>query len=227
MMNINNDNYELWLRRYAEQELTDAERAEVEQWLAMHPDAAEEFALYAEAPRLGRDASVHYTASSPRKMLWPIAVRWAAAAAVVAALMVPAMQKVTAPHLESTLVAENKIDIPSDPSPSSLPSQASPTRTAIQASPARMASPTISPKEEEPLFASTEEPVITDTLAPSLPFDTLPVASTIYVDNLIVYVDEPAPVEEYAATDINYVSAKGDGINPVVHFIGTFLKTTR
>ena len=46
MTTIDNNNYELWLLRYAEQELSPKERVEVEQWLAGHPDAAEELALY-------------------------------------------------------------------------------------------------------------------------------------------------------------------------------------
>ena len=52
MTTIDNNNYELWLLRYAEGELTVAECEAVEAWLASHPEAAEELALYSEALRL-------------------------------------------------------------------------------------------------------------------------------------------------------------------------------
>lgn len=94
MTTIDDNNYELWLLRYAEGELTAAEREAVEAWLARHPEAAEELALYGEAPKLERDESIRYAAvpqQHPRP-LWPAALRWSAAAAVVLALMVPALR---------------------------------------------------------------------------------------------------------------------------------------
>ena len=98
-MNINNDNYEIWLLRYAERELTEAERTEVEQWLEGHPEAAEELALYRDAPRLEKDETVRYGAQSLQHSvsLWGAAWRWAAAAAVVLALMIPALRNATSP----------------------------------------------------------------------------------------------------------------------------------
>ena len=96
MTTIDNNNYELWLLRYAENELTQEERHSVEQWLAAHPEAAEELALYSDAPRLQTDPSVVYTAKvklEHRTMpLWPIVLRWSAAAAVLVALIVPALR---------------------------------------------------------------------------------------------------------------------------------------
>lgn len=93
---IDNTNYELWLLRYAEGDLGADERAAVEAWLAGHPEAAAELALYREAPRLERDQSVRYVATplqpaAPRS-LWPLLARWSAAAAVIAALMLPALR---------------------------------------------------------------------------------------------------------------------------------------
>ncbi len=93
---IDNTNYELWLLRYAEGDLGADERAAVEAWLAGHPEAAAELALYREAPRLERDQSVRYVATplqpaAPRP-LWPLLARWSAAAAVIAALMLPALR---------------------------------------------------------------------------------------------------------------------------------------
>lgn len=98
---IDNTNYELWLLRYAEGDLGADERAAVEAWLAGHPEAAAELSLYREAPRLERDQSVRYVATplqptapqpaAPRP-LWPLLARWSAAAAVIAALMLPALR---------------------------------------------------------------------------------------------------------------------------------------
>lgn len=84
---IDDSNYELWLLRYAEQELTAEERKTVEAWLAEHPEAAQELALYNEAPRLQRDESIKY--HSHTKPLWPVLLHWSVAAAVVAALIIP------------------------------------------------------------------------------------------------------------------------------------------
>ena len=65
MTTINDTNYEVFLLQYAEGQLSDIERAEVEAWLADHPEAAEELALYSEAPRLECDESVRYTRLLP------------------------------------------------------------------------------------------------------------------------------------------------------------------
>lgn len=96
---IDNNNYELWLLRYAEGELSAVEREAVEVWLADHPGAAEELALYNEAPRLEADKSIHYKV--PVRPLWPAVMRWSAVAAVMAALMVPALRMGTMDTLES------------------------------------------------------------------------------------------------------------------------------
>ena len=102
MTTIDNNNYELWLLRYAEDELSAAEREAVEAWLAAHPEAAEELALYNEAPRLERDESVRYaSAQYHTEPLWPALLRWSAAAAVVVALMVPALRMGTMDTIES------------------------------------------------------------------------------------------------------------------------------
>ena len=223
-MNINDNNYELWLLRYAEQELTSEERAEMERWLADHPDAAGELALYNEAPRLERDETVHYTGTPLQHSLplWSTVLQWTAAAAVVAVLMMPAWQKVTAPHVEPIMVAENHIDIPSTPSQTSSPSQASPTRIA---STARKTSPAITP--EEPIFA---ENTTIDSVAPAPQYDTLPTDSPIYVDDLIVFEDETpestSATDILADADITYTQSTSN-INPIGHFISTFIKANK
>lgn len=76
--------------RYAEQVLTADEHETVEAWLAGHPEAAQELAFYNEAPRLERDESVKYSQHRTAPV-WPAVLRWSAAAAVVAALMLPIM----------------------------------------------------------------------------------------------------------------------------------------
>ncbi len=224
-MNIKDDNYELWLLRYAEQELTDAERREVEQWLAVHPEAAEELALYGEAPRLEKDEGVKYAAVPLQRSvpLWPAVAQWAAAAAVVAALMVPAMRSALVPEAAPIQVAE----APITPSKPSLASPTSPTSLTSQASSAsqnRKTSPASLPASlpEAPLLAE-ETPILQDTLS-EIPVEETP--SVLYVDDLIVYEDEPAPANDYAVNDVTYVN-DDSGINPVAHFLGIFFKITR
>lgn len=129
MTTIDNNNYELWLLRYAEGELNAAEREVVEVWLQSHPEAAEELALYSEAPRLERDETVRYAAvpQQPTETLWPAALRWSAAAAVVAALMVPALRMGSMGSLEATeapLVAEAK--------PAEMPTLYSPIKSRLK-----------------------------------------------------------------------------------------------
>ena len=103
---LSNDNYELWLLRYAEGELSAAEGEAVEAWLKEHPEAAEELALYREAPRLERDEGVVYAATVPQpsKPLWSSGWRWAAAAAVVL-LLAPAVWRFIRPQEEPLQVA--------------------------------------------------------------------------------------------------------------------------
>lgn len=224
-MNINDDNYELWLLRYAEQELSEAECREVEQWLAVHPEAAEELALYGEAPRLEKDEGVKYAAVPLQRSvpLWPAVAQLAAAAAVVAALMVPAMRSAFVPEAAPIQVAEAPIT-PSKPSLASPTSPTSPTSQASSASQNRKTSPASLPASlpEAPLLAE-ETPILQDTLS-EIPVEETP--SVLYVDDLIVYEDEPAPANDYAVNDVTYVN-DDSGINPVAHFLGIFFKITR
>lgn len=110
MTTIDNNNYELWLLRYAEGDLNAGERSAVETWLSTHPDAAEDLALYNEAPRLKKDESVRYGATPLHRPmpLWPAVLRFGAAAAVVLLLMLPAMRMGIMDKMEAPLfVAEN------------------------------------------------------------------------------------------------------------------------
>ena len=225
-MNINDDNYELWLLRYAEQELSEAERREVEQWLAVHPEAAEELALYGEAPRLEKDEGVKYAAAPLQRSvpLWPAVAQWAAAAAVVAALMVPAMRSAFVPEAASIQVAEAPIT-PSNPSlaiptsPTSLTSQASSASQNRKTSPASL--PASLP--EAPLLAE-ETPILQDTLS-EIPVEETP--SGQYVDNLIVFEDEPElnPTLAYGPEEV-YTNTESK-VNPIGLFISTFIKANK
>lgn len=227
MMNINDNNYELWLLRYAEQELTEAERAEVEQWLASHPEAAEELALYNEAPRLERKEEVRYAATTYQhneRPLWGAAWRWAAAAAVVLALMVPGLRNVTSPA--PRLIADNnatpELQESIEPAvPLEIPEPTvQPRRKATLVAKADIAQPLPQQPIETPAPIEQTEPIVT---LDSLVHIEQPLPQ--YVDNLIVYEDEPVTADP--VTEVTYITSTDDGITPVALFIGVFLKTTR
>lgn len=184
MTTIDNNNYELWLLRYAEGELTAAEREAVETWLASHPEAAEELALYSEAPRLERDESVRYAAAPQphTQSLWPVLLRWSVAAAVVVALMMPALRmgtmepKGSIESVETPLVAEAR----------PLPAEAQPAPKNIKAI----------KKASAPSVASISSASSTrDTLAQEEPVFSVEI---VEISTLIVFEDSPAkaaPVE--------------------------------
>lgn len=190
MITIDDSNYELWLLRYAEQELTAEEREAVEAWLAEHPEAAEELALYNDAPRLVKDVSVRFAAAvSPRtEPLWPAMLRWSAAAAVVAALMVPAiggiteMERIAPIGVELAAVQQTDTEVP----------EVDTIVTAVQKSAVVL-------QREEPLIAEVmeqeEEPVADEP--EGLPTDVsqpMTVPEVIYCDNLIAYESAPDTV---------------------------------
>ncbi len=226
-MNINDNNYELWLLRYAEQELTRTERAEVEQWLASHPGAAEELALYNEAPRLERNKEVAYGATSLQHTtpMWGAALRWAAAAAVVLALMIPALRTNTSSPAPR-LIADNN-------------ATPEPQESMEPAEPMEILEPAVNPRKKATIIAkadiaqpftqqSIETPAPIEQTEPIVSLDSLvhieqPLPQ--YVDNLIVYEDEPVTADP--VTEVTYITSTDDGITPVALFIGVFLKTTR
>lgn len=184
MTTIDNNNYELWLLRYAEGELNAGERADVEAWLSTHPDAAELLALYNEAPRLEKDESVRYAAVPQRHSapLWPAVLRFGAAAAVVLLLMLPAMRMGIMDKMEAPLfVAENRpVAEPPQQQQQQLP--------VIQPAPKPV--PSIA---TIPSIASIETPVPTDTSTPVAP-------APIETDMLIAFEDDPAeaaPIESW------------------------------
>ena len=202
MITINDTNYELFLLQYAEGMLSDIERSEVEAWLADHPEAAEELALYSEAPRLERDLSVAYAAAPPQpsRLLWPALLRWSAAAAVLAALMLPAFRMGTMgkpePQQPPLLAAAQ--------SPQSTPKNTIATIdtigtivtiNTIETIKTKATTETIPP--EEPHLLAQQE----DTL-PLLPQEPQELPAVIPSDKLIVYL--PAPDTVYTNTLIVY-----------------------
>ena len=236
MMNINDTNYELWLLRYAEQELTDAERTEVEQWLATHPDAAEELTLYSEAPRLQRDEKVRYVAvprqQIPRQQiqpLWKAASRWAAAAAVIAALMIPGLHNTSNNTSTPPLLTASNTPIPNQPDkteriekPEAPKRQEKPMKLEqleqleqLERPQELLAELTKPDTQEEPeKLEELKEPEMPETPTPQ------------YVDDLIVYEEEPEPlaIEVTADTEVVYTES---GINPIGLFISTFIKVNK
>ena len=174
MTTIDDNNYELWLLRYAEGELNAEERAAIDTWLESHPEAAEELALYREAPKLEKDERVRYGGEPQRKVapLWPRTLRFGAAAAVVMALMTPAMRMGTMERLEgATAVAENRTE-------DMLQHSAEKVETAMPVRPKETATmaDAIASAEETEATEGAEEPVAT------VPIET---------DMLIVIEDDP------------------------------------
>ena len=242
-MNIDNNNYELCLLRYAEQELSSDEAAEVERWLATHPDAAEKLTLYSEAPRLQRNEAVRYHATIKRQPLplWQKVASYAAAAAVIAALMLPGLRTTIAPETSPVQIASNNIDIVDIAQEADLSIEESKqfhqterrlpvagkrpyeTEPAVATNTDIIASIPTNPYDESPLAANADEAGATDN-EETMPSDTLSATTPIYVDDLIVFADDEAsPIEEPSVNE-EYLHKNTGGINPIAHFIGTFIK---
>ena len=210
METINNKNYELWLLRYAEGDLTDAEREAVEQWLEGHPEAAEELKLYSEAPRLERDESLHYAAAVPGRVqpLWPAVLRWSAAAAVVVLLAVPAVRWLTpqeqpvevaqAEPEAVPVVADDSLVVPVEHL--TIKSEVEGRRSeeapllaeAVEEVVPEEPEPEVFVPEVEPLLA---EEVVTETEESTMAAPVVEEQQLIYVDNLFV-VDSGNVVEQ-------------------------------
>ena len=177
MTTIDNNNYELWLLRYAEGDLNAEERAAVDTWMESHPEAAEELALYCEAPKLEKDERVRYGGEPQRKVapLWPRMLRCGAAAAVVMVLMTPAMRMGTMDRMNvSTAVAESR-------TADTLLPRAEKVETSMPVRPKETATmaDAIASAEETEATEWTEEPVAT---------------APIETDMLIAIEDDPGQV---------------------------------
>ena len=188
---IDDNNYELWLLRYVEGELSVAEREAVEAWLARNPEAAEELALYGEAPKLERDESIWYAAvpqQHPRP-LWPAALRWSAAAAVVLALMVPALRMGTMDTQKATEAVAAPLFADARPTEEAPQNPIKISRTSRLSGISRIARTT---NESSISRESSIASLSGDTISP-IPSDEI-----IETTTLIVFEDSPAeaaPVE--------------------------------
>jgi len=211
METINDNNYELWLLHYADGELSATERKAVEAWLAQHPAAAEELALYCEAPRLATDTSVHYSGGQRRAdvaPLWRKVGSWAAAAAVVAALMLPPTVYEETP-LAPIQMAE------AEPAPSAEETNLAEKEQIVHLPKVVEQSIVAQAEEVEPLPAA-------DTTEEVLPQETFAEPALQYVDDLIVFEEDTVTDGESVAAV--YVEYTNEGI-ALPRLIGSFLKS--
>lgn len=223
MTTIDSNNYEVWLLRYAEDELDAAERKSVEAWLASHPDATDELTLYLEAPRLERDDSVSFAASLPHsRPLWPVVLRWSAAAAVLAAVLLPLTVRRPSHNAVPEAVVALAPELPSPVAPASEPVAVATPPAVRHRTPAPKAEP-IAPTSDTAVSPSADllasAPAPSDTLPPVA---ASPSPAPVYVDDLIVVEDDCPPAENSLAAV--YIEQTNDGIN-VSRLIGSFLKS--
>ena len=182
MTTIDDNNYELWLMRYADGDLTAAECAAVESWLQEHPAAAEELTLYTEAPRLQRDEEVRYAATLPQHStpLWSTSWRWVAAAAVALLLLTPAVLYYIQPQGEPVQVAS----LPP------LAAVAEPDSTTVKPAAVPVTKPTVRRPADKPV-ETPSDPVPAEELIPLHP---MTVESVLLADEMPVEtpsIDEP------------------------------------
>lgn len=216
METINNNNYEFWLVRYADDDLTAAERKVVEQWLEGHPEAAEELALYNEAPRLEQDESVRYEVpvmqhTEQVRPLWPTVLRWSAAAAVVALLAVPAVRWLT-PQEQPVVMAQAEPEVipvvADDSLVAPVETPAVERRSVVTVRPQHEIAPMLAevvevvvPEEPEPEVLVPEvepllaEEVVTETEESTMSAPVVEEQQLVYVDNLFT-IDSGNVIEQ-------------------------------
>ncbi|MCR5444970.1 MAG: hypothetical protein K6E96_04700 [Bacteroidales bacterium] len=216
METINNNNYELWLVRYVDDDLTAAERKVVEQWLEGHPEAAEELALYNEAPRLEQDESVRYEVpvmqhTEQVRPLWPTVLRWSAAAAVVALLAVPAVRWLT-PQEQPVVMAQAEPEVipvvADDSLVAPVETPAVERRSVVTVRPQPEIAPLLAeavevvvPEETEPeVFVPEVEPllaeeIVTETEESTMTAPEVEEQQLVYVDNLFT-IDSGNVIEQ-------------------------------
>ena len=193
METIDDSNYELWLMRYVDGDLTADEHEAVEQWLEGHPAAAEELAFYREAPRLECDERVHYAATTrpqPRP-LWTGGWRWAAAAAVVLLLLTPAAIHLFADTDEPMTVAQTTPPAPVADTVSVAPQEPRPMAKPAMREPADAPVETQAPMDVFENFVPSRpaisEPALLAEAEPEavpLPADTVMAAQPAFVQEI-------------------------------------------
>ena len=209
-MTITTDNYEYYFYQYAEGQLTEAERIEVEAFLQQHPDLADELSLYDPGLKL-EPATVAFPDKESllrhKPVLMPI-WRWAAVACVAALLLVGVWQ-FTERTPQQPVVAEMS---PME-SPTKVVTELCPQRSAEEIntskSPVLKSVPPTNIKakavaESAPAVAQhetlSEEPLLAET-KPTEPQRAIATETTviIYTDILLV-PEEPVAVAEVDTT---------------------------
>ena len=209
-MTITTDNYEYYFYQYAEGQLTEAERIEVEAFLQQHPDLADELSLYDSGLKL-EPAPVVFPDKESLLRHKPVLVpiwRWAAVACVAALLLVGVWQ-FTERTPQQPVVAEMS---PME-SPTKVVTELCPQRSAEEINTSK--SPVLKPvpltnikektvAESAPAVAQhetlSEEPLLAET-KPAEPQRAIATETTviIYTDILLV-PEEPVAVAEVDTT---------------------------
>ncbi len=209
-MTITTDNYEYYFYQYAEGQLTETERIEVEAFLQQHPDLADELSLYDPGLKL-EPATVAFPDKESllrhKPVLMPI-WRWAAVACVAALLLVGVWQ-FTERTPQQPVVAE----LSPKESPTKVVTELCPQRSAEEIntskSPVLKSVPPTNIKakavaESAPAVAQhetlSEEPLLAET-KPAEPQRAIATETTviIYTDILLV-PEEPVAVAEVDTT---------------------------
>lgn len=208
--------------RYSDGSLTAAEREAVEQWLEGHPEAAAELQMFADAPRLERDETVKYGGATLRRTaipLWP-ALRWSAAAAVVAAIVLsvalfskqsPMPEQVASVEVPALVQQETvaEQETLTEPTPSLTTRHIKPVATT-------------QPVEQQPesnALPEAQEPVI--EVENYHPTNTHPQVA-VYVEDMIVYADEPEEEVSTMMAQAN-IETQDNGIS-VPRLVGALLR---
>lgn len=201
-MTITTNNYEDWLYQYCEGLLDDEQRAAVEAWLAEHPEAAEEAALYDSELRLTPtaetcpDKEILMRHEPQRVALW----RWAAAACVAALLTAGVWLLWPESENDTPVVAEQRTEAQAVPeTPSVMPIEVAtaqnemPLRAAVQRSAMRTESETSQPEIQSEETVELLETLVPDEVpSPTLLADAAPVAN----DTVVIYIDSILQAEE-------------------------------
>ena len=207
MTTIDDNNYELWLVRYADGDLTAAECAAVEAWLQEHPAAAEELTLYTEAPRLQRDEEVRYAATLPQHStpLWSIGWRWVAAAAVALLLLTPAVLYFIQPQGAPVQVASlPPMPVVAEPDSAVVKPAAAPvTKPSVRRPADKPVEPTSDPEPAEELIPSRPMTVESVLLAEEMPVEAPAIDEPVLENSMLDSV--MAPVMKPAAEELIYV----------------------
>lgn len=209
-MDINTDNYELFLFQYMEGELDPSQRAEVEAFLELHPDLAEEMSLYDPNLRIvdTQETFPGVIPSAPAKAIPLFPWRRIAVAACLLALGTVGITLLTrTPEQPSIQVALNHPEadastIPVATIPESTPPQTRPEQDPNLTQTQYDSESTLINTSSEPAKAQETLPEVAPTteifLAEVAPIQE-PIAEKndtkviILTDQLITYVDHPEP----------------------------------